>query len=659
MERQYWATLPVDQAAKEIYRRIDSYFQWLRLTGTYKLWLKCLREFYAGFSTGGELAEDGDQGEVLRSKENHFHNVGLNIIVATTGSRPNFEPKAANSDHSSMSQVIIAKGLLDVAMRDKDLEGVGVQVVTIAGILAGEAYSTCTWDPKSGRQFARDPDTQQVETTGDIRLRAYMPIDVARDHTKITSSGHCWYAVRDWINRYELAASRPEMTDRIVGLPGRWDEAVKRPTFTRDWRGSILMDSDDAAVWTFYHDKTPALPDGRMTSLAADDVILFDGPMPYDSLATCVQRMAPEEMHGTQLGYSTSYDLLVPQHEINSADSTITTSIANVGTGVIWAQPGGNVTVESLEGGPKLIRSETKPEPVTLLDIAALETIDKYKQAKVEAVEAISGVNSARRGTLVNEKQMSGAALALLDAKSIEFNKGLERGYIKWLESTATAIIRQYQQYAQLPQVAEVAGKANRSFMREFTGADLNRITRVTVDLANPMARTTSGRMTIAQELMRMGVVKTPEEFTQVLTTGNLDPVIEGSTAELMNVRAENERLGEGQPVTALAIDNHLLHIKEHSVVVASPESREDPNVVTSAMQHIQEHIGLWQTTDPTLLAALGIPPPPMPPPLPGPPPSGGPPLPPGARPGPGNGHPPSQHAPSPEGMPPAEALMM
>src|SRR5574341_491515 len=87
MERQYWATLPVDQAAKEIYRRIDSYFQWLRLTGTYKLWLKCLREYYAGFSTGGELAEDGDQGEMLRSKENHFHNIGQNIIVVAGNAR--------------------------------------------------------------------------------------------------------------------------------------------------------------------------------------------------------------------------------------------------------------------------------------------------------------------------------------------------------------------------------------------------------------------------------------------------------------------------------------------------------------------------------------------------------------------------------------------
>src|SRR5574337_239566 len=618
MEREYWASLPAPEAAKEIYRRVDSYFQWLRLTGTYKLWLRNLREYYAGFSTGGELGEDGDQGEILRSKENHLHNIGQNIVVATTGSRPNFEPKAANSDHASMSQVIIAKGLLDVAMRDKDLEGIGVQVVTIAGILAGEAYSTCTWDPKIGRQFARNPDTQQVETTGDVKLRAYMPIDVARDHTRITSDGHRWYAFRDWLNRYDLAAGRPELADRIIGLPGRWDEAVKRPTFTRDWRGSILMDSDDAAVWTFYHDKTPGLPDGRMLSMAADDVILFDGPLPYDSLSTCVQRMAPEEMQGTHLGYTTAYDLLVPQHELSSADSTITTSIANVGTGVVWAAPGGNVTVEDLAGGPKLIRSATKPEPVTLLDVVALKTIDEYKRGKVEAMEAISGVNSGRRGTLVNEKQMSGAALAFLDAKSIEFNKGLERGYIRWLETIATAIIRVYQRYAQLPQVAEIAGKANRSFMREFTGADLNRITRVTVDLSNPLARTTSGRMTIAEQLIKMQLVKTAEQFIQVLTTGTLDPIVEGTTAELMNVRAENERLSDGKPVMALAIDNHLLHIKEHAIVVSSPESREDGQVVDVAMAHIQEHIQLWQTTDPALLAALGVPPPP-----PGPPPQG------------------------------------
>lgn len=651
-DQVYWAAKPPLEAAQDVYHRIDTYFQWVKLTGTYALWLRNLREYYAGFVTGGDLQEDGEQGELLKSKENHYHNIGQNIVVATTGSRPNFEPKAANSDHASMSQAIIAKGLLDAAMRDKDLEGIGVQIVTIAGLHCGEAYSTITWDPNLGREYAVNPDTSQVERTGDVKIRAYMPIDVARDHTKIRPDGHKWYAVRDWENRWDLATTRPELRDRILGLPGRWDEAVKRPTFARDWRGWMLSDSDDCAVWTFYHDKTPSLPDGRMMVLGAADLVLFDGPLPYDDLGAVIQRMAPEEMNGTQLGYTTAYDLLVPQREINGADTTITTSIANVGTGIIWTQPGGNVTVEQLEGGPKLIRSPVKPEPITLLDTQGLGTINEYKQGKIGAMEAISGVNSARRGTLVNDKAMSGAALALLDAKMIEYNKGLERGYVAWLESAATSIIKLYRRYAKLPQVAMVAGKANRSYLKEFTGNDLDRIERVNVDLANPLSRTSAGRMQITDYLLKMGAMTNPEQLVQVLQTGSMDSVLESGTAERMNIRAENEALGDGKPAQALWTDNHPKHIAEHGVVLASPEARTDQMVVANTLAHIQEHVNLWQTTAPDLLAGLGIPPPPTmtmgPPPGPGGAP-GGPP--------PGHGGAPQDGPIAPENMPPGESL--
>ena len=41
----------------------------------------------------------------------------------------------------------------------------------------------------------------------------------------------------------------------------------------------------------------------------------------------------------------------------------------------------------------------------------------------------------------------------------------------------------------------------------------------------------------------------------------------------------------------------------------ASPEDRADPKLIERARAHINEHIVVWQNTDPNILAALGIPP--------------------------------------------------
>ena len=56
----------------------------------------------------------------------------------------------------------------------------------------------------------------------------------------------------------------------------------------------------------------------------------------------------------------------------------------------------------------------------------------------------------------------------------------------------------------------------------------------------------------------------------------------------------------------AVLTDSHDLHIREHATVLADPELRFDPELVARVTNHIQEHIGLLQTTDPNILGMLG-----------------------------------------------------
>jgi hypothetical protein len=218
--------------------------------------------------------------------------------------------------------------------------------------------------------------------------------------------------------------------------------------------------------------------------------------------------------------------------------------------------------------------------------------------------------------------------------------------------------IRHYRTFLQYPQVVLMAGKANRSIAKEFSGDTFTGIERVAVDIGNPMTRTIAGRMNIAEMLLQMpqSPIKTPEELQQVLATGRLEPAIEGVQAELLNIRAENEMLMDGKVPMAAATDNHPMHMREHPCVIASPEARESPELVNATMQHMQMHANLWRTTDPTILMALGVPPPPMMQPGMAPP-GAAPPGPPGAAPGPAaalqpNGQGPDVSLPNPPPQP-------
>jgi hypothetical protein len=168
--------------------------------------------------------------------------------------------------------------------------------------------------------------------------------------------------------------------------------------------------------------------------------------------------------------------------------------------------------------------------------------------------------------------------------------------------------------------------------MKEFTSKDLELINRVSVDMGNPLSRTTAGKVQMAENLMEHQLIKTPEQYIQVITTGRLEPTIEGEQAELMLIRSENEQLSEGKGVMAVVTDAHVLHISEHKVVLASPEARQNADIVAKTTAHIQEHINLLTTMsakNPALLIALGQTPlpvaPPAAPPMPGGPAAGAP----------------------------------
>jgi hypothetical protein len=111
----------------------------------------------------------------------------------------------------------------------------------------------------------------------------------------------------------------------------------------------------------------------------------------------------------------------------------------------------------------------------------------------------------------------------------------------------------------------------------------------------------------MAEQLLQMGAIKSPEKYLQVINTGNFDSLVEGELNELDTVKDENESLILNEPVIAIATDEHDLHIREHKAVIADPEvRRSNPELVARTTAHIMEHIRLLRETDPELLARLG-----------------------------------------------------
>ena len=377
---------------------------------------------------------------------------------------------------------------------------------------------------------------------------------------------------------------------------------------------------DKIKVYTFYHEKTPAVPGGRVVRFI-DGAILQDKPMPYRRMPlTC---MKGDSILESSFGYTSAIETLGPQQAIDTISTAIMTNNAVNGVQKIWTKTGDNVSVTQLGEGVTHLQSNEMPQGINLTKSSpeAYNFLDKLESV----VETMSGISSTVRGK-PEANLKSGAALALVVSQSIQFASLFEESYNNMIEMEGTDLIDKLRVFAKTPRVAAILGNASKPYQKQFTAKDIDQINRVVVERANALSKTTAGRIQLADTLLEKGMIENAKQYVAVLTTGQLEFATENTQFRLLNARSENEELRNGRDVQAIVTENHAEHIFEHSVLIENPDAKKDPALMQLVLDHIQEHLDLWRSADPALLMITKQQPPP--PPL-APPPGAMPPMPP------------------------------
>ena len=610
-ESQYFANKTSDQCSSILMNKSMSFFNLLRsnayLEKLNKMW-KAYHGAYSGdVGYGHQIDFTGEQGELVNLPVNHFRNLAQHIYVMITSQRPSMDARAINSDYKSMAQTYLANGILDYYMREKHLEDALKKAVETS-IVLGSGFIKLDWNATSGEAYDFDEETGQFNYEGELEFTNLTPLDVIVDGTK-ENWNHDWIMVRTFQNRYNLMAKYPELAEKIKGIAPKTDSMVYRLAV---WSND---ETDDIPVYEFYHKKCEAVPEGRYMLFLEAGVTLMDIKLPYRVIP--IFRIAPSDILGTPYGYSPMFDVLPIQEAMNSLYGSIMTNQNAFAVQHVWVPRGADISINALGEGMAIIEGNAKPEPLNLTETPA--EVFKFLEMLIQASETISGVNSVARGN-PEASLKSGTALALVQSMALQFISGLQQSYVKLIEDVGTSVIEILKDFATTPKVVALVGKNNRSYLKEFTGESISAIKRVVVDMGNPLSKTIAGRVQMAEQMLQMKLLKSPEQYFQVINTGRIDQVYHGEMAELLLIQSENELLLDGQaPITA-PTDAHSLHIEEHKAVLADPELRKNPQLVQLALAHIGEHLNFLRTTDPALLQLVGQQPiPPLPPaPMPG-----------------------------------------
>lgn len=636
----YFATLDPEDLGPQVLSRVEDYAEHRIVSQVesriYDAWL-----YYYGFSPEGfhatsGVSRGGDQGELAEIRVNHARalvNALLNLIVA-----PKFvwTPRAVSIDYDAVRQTELAANVLEYFWHTGRVSAY-VTKATEESIPFSEGFVMLEWDPTIGDVYGEDPNTGEVVRTGNLRFSNPSTWDVIRNPGKKSWDDLDWVIVRQWRNKYNLAARFPNAAEEILSTPPETNRRFDTKKATHS-----PFDDEDIPVYYFFHKPSAALPFGRQAIILPSKHVVEDGPLDMDHIP--LYRVTPAEFNGTPYGYTQFFEILGIQELTDSLHTSIATNLSTFGTQNIAAEEGTNIDTDDLAGGMRVhyYRQGSKPpEPLMLAKVP--EEGFRYLEDLKQHQELLMGLNAVVRGEAQSDR-LSGAALALLQSQALQQASVLQGNYIRMIEAIGSGVIQMIRNKAEMPIKVAIAGKHKLARLREaeIDKDSLASVNQVYVEVGNPMSQTAAGRFELGQLLVQMQMVRSPEMLQQVLDTGRLDPLTRSEQEEQLNLLRENEMISLGQTPVAMIHDNHLLHGKEHAVPVATPEARQDPQVLKAFREHMHSHYSLFYgvppemvETDPLyrdrMLLLMGQqPPPPMMPPGMMPPPGPGGPPPPG-----------------------------
>lgn len=596
----YWASLEGTELATRALTKIQDHFRVTNDSLHRQRILKACNYYYGldDNTPSYALSAGGEGGELTFINVNYLRYLLQHKISMVSGGRLTYKAIPQNTDVTSREQAILANGILAAYARDLRLERLFARVTEYA-LITGEGFVRVTWDPSIGEEAFVNELGESVRA-GDVRVDAFSYWDVIREED-VPSHESDWIIVREFRNKWDLAAKYPEHREAILAM-----SAV--PYSYLDYTGisnsPANRDTNHIPVYTLYHKPTPAVPQGKECTFLSSEVVLFSGELPYSEIP--VYRMSPSDVLCRPVGYTPVFDVLSVHEAYNNLLSAVLSNQHTLAHSKIWTQKGDDLSVKEVGTGiMNLQTSGAKPEALNLLNTSreVFDTIEMLRNLMV----SLLGLNDTALG--VQSQRLSGSAMAILDQKAVQFSAAEHEAYTHMVERVGGAIIELVKDHADSPRVVTIIGKKQKYMTRSFTAEDLSDVNRVVVETVSPELRSFAVRYDLATQWLQGGLVTDKATHMEMITTGQIELETEDEINQNVLIDKENELMRGGalpEDVPTLAIDRHIQHIIKHSNLLSDPDLRLDPNISSTVLAHIDTHIQMLITTNPELLMILG-----------------------------------------------------
>src|SRR5262245_52371099 len=167
------------------------------------------------------------------------------------------------------------------------------------------------------------------------------------------------------------------------------------------------------------------------------------------------------------------------------------------------------------------------------------------------------------------------------------------RRWGRWVADRDRKKLLLAQRYYREPRIVKVLGVGNEYQAQEFQGSDLRGNTDVTIDPGTLIWRSQSARQQAIMDAIEAGLVKPDDPMKQQKLIEQLG--IEGLDTEIgpdqRRAKKENSAMDDGTLMPVTPVDDHQVHIFEHTARIKDPGFDSlPPQAQRVHMQHLQAH---------------------------------------------------------------------
>ncbi len=568
---------------------------------------------YSYIASNGSLREDEKQ-YFWQEKEvfNHIAPIIETRISKITASTPNVTVVPASTDEEDIESAKLSKEILNSVCNRINLPDIQKTATTWSEI-CGTVFYKVVWNTNTGKMVATDEQGNAIRE-GDVQVEVVSPFEIFPDNLSTER-------IEDVKS---IIYARAVDVDEIKHEWGVDVESERVNSFTLDSNTSSLGGlgydahinkvsnvelSNHAVMIERYIKPTKNYPNGRLT-IVAGNKLLFDGDLPYinDDLnlrtfpfVKQVSNYFPGNFFGTSV-----VDRLIPLQRAYNAVRNRKHEYFNRSVMNVLAVEDGSVDTDALEidglsPGKVLVYRQGSRMPEVVENPRLNLDFDAEEERLLGEFKTVSGVSDMMTDSYAEYTNLSGSALELLaEQDNARLINAIDSAKLA-SKTIAKYILRLYKQFAVVPRLLKITGQNNSVKMYYWNQNEISS-DDVVFDTTAEFSDSIGQKRTMLLDLIRQGLMydedgkfspSTRKKCLDLLGFGMWENSVDLQSLNINRAKEENLAISKGEKLEILPVDDHKIHIDEHTAYILSASIKDKPNykkIIENLLEHIEEH---------------------------------------------------------------------